>query len=72
MQRFGGALAVMAIALVAGLGTAQVAQARTYCGKVYTKVGKTTYTRKIYRIKGHVTCKKAKQVIRDSMKPSRS
>ena len=68
MQRFGAALAVIAVALVAGLGTAPAAQARTYCGKIHMKFGDTTYTRKIYRIKGHVTCKKAKQVIRDSMK----
>jgi hypothetical protein len=68
MQRFGAALAVIATALVAGLGTAPAAQARTYCGKIHSTFGNTTYTRKIYVIKGHVTCKKAKQVIRDSMK----
>jgi len=68
MQRFGAALAVIATACIVGLGVAPSAEARTYCGKVYTYSGKTKYTRKIYRLKGHFSCKTARKVIRDSMK----
>jgi hypothetical protein len=70
MQRCGAALAVVATAFVAGLGVAPAAQARSYCGKLHTTYGKTTYTRRVYRLKGHVSCKAARRVIRDSMKMS--
>jgi hypothetical protein len=67
MQRLGAALAVVVTSLIVGLGVAPSAEARTYCGKVYTKSGKTTYTRKIYRLTGHVPCRRARQLIKASM-----
>jgi hypothetical protein len=67
MQRIGAALAVIVVAVIVGLGVAPTAQARTYCGKVHTHYGKTTYTRKIYRLTGHVTCERARQLIKASM-----
>jgi hypothetical protein len=67
MQRFGAALAVIVTSLIVGLGVAPSAEARSYCGKVYTKSGDTTYTRKVYRLTGHVTCKWARHLIKASM-----
>jgi hypothetical protein len=69
MQRIGAALAVIATAFAVGLGAAPAAQARSYCGKLRSTFSGTTYTRKVYRLKGHVSCKAARRVIRDSMKP---
>jgi hypothetical protein len=60
-----GLLIIAAAALAAVPATAQ---ARTYCGHVYTYAGKTKYTRTIYRLKGHVSCTTARAVIRASMK----
>ena len=66
MQKPGAALAVLVSALVVGLGVAPSAEARSYCGKVTVKYDKT-YTRKVYRLTGHVTCKWARHLIKASM-----
>jgi hypothetical protein len=61
-------LASLLVVVAAGLVAAPEAQARTYCGHVYTYAGKTKYTRTIYRLKGHFSCRTARSVIRASMK----
>jgi hypothetical protein len=68
MQKLGAALAVLVTALIVGLGVAPSAEARAYCGKVSVKYDKT-YTRKVYRLQGHVTCQWARHLIKASMSP---
>jgi hypothetical protein len=58
---------LLTIACAALAAIPAAAQARTYCGHVYTYAGKTKYTRTIYRLKGHFSCRTARSVIRASM-----
>ena len=67
MRRLAALLIIAAAALAA---VPAAAEARTYCGHVYTYAGKTKYTRTIYRLKGHFSCRTARAVIRASMKRS--
>jgi hypothetical protein len=67
MRKTGAALALILTSLVVGLGAAPSADARTYCGKLVTKTHGSKFTRKVYVLKGHVSCKWARHLIKASM-----
>jgi hypothetical protein len=57
-------LTVLVIALGLAVAVAPAAQARRYCGKVATKYSYGTYYHKTYLIKGKMTCRAVRRVLK--------
>lgn len=55
------------VALVLALVVAPTAEARTYCGKVTMRYSYGSYDFKTYRIKGKITCRSVRRVLKQSI-----
>ncbi len=55
------------VALVLALVAAPTAEARTYCGEVTMRYSYGSYDFKTYRIKGKITCKSVRRVMKQSI-----
>jgi hypothetical protein len=62
-------LLVLVLVLVVGLvgAAAPAAEARTYCGKVTTRYSYGSYQHKTYLIKGKLSCKSVRSVLKKSI-----
>ena len=56
---------VLALALV--VAVAPAAEARKYCGKVTTKYSYGSYDHKTYLVKGKLSCKQVRRVLKESI-----
>jgi hypothetical protein len=59
----------MALLIALGLAVAvpPTAEARTYCGKVKVRYSYGSYDYKTYRIKGKISCKSVRRVLKKSI-----
>jgi hypothetical protein len=60
-------LTIVMAALVIAVVAAPSAEARKYCGKVTTKYSYGSYDHKTYLIKGKLSCKKVRAVLKKSI-----
>lgn len=58
---------VLLIALGLAVAVPSTAEARTYCGKVKVRYSYGSYDYKTYRLKGKVTCKTVRRVLKKSI-----
>jgi hypothetical protein len=60
-------LTLLATSLAVGLASSPAAEARTYCGKIVEKYSYGSFTFKTYRLKGHMTCKAVRSLLKKAI-----
>ena len=60
-------LTVVVLALGLAVAVAPAAEARKYCGKVTTKYSYGSFDHKTYLVKGKLSCKKVRAVLKKSI-----